>query len=77
MFSFILLRETWTRIMGTEDPQEHKRLGRLVKNFDPEAWESVGYDLVVQGNLEKFRQNPQFQLELLATGDKVQRLKPQ
>lgn len=63
--------------MATEDPQEHKRLGRLVRNFDPEVWDSAGYDLVVKGNLEKFRQNLLFQRELLATGDKVQLFKPQ
>ena len=57
--------------MNTEDPREMKALGRLVKDFDASVWDDVGFDLVVKGNLEKFRQNPIFRDTLLATGSKV------
>lgn len=57
--------------MRTKDPREHKALGREVRNFNPEIWEVEGFDLVVKGNLAKFRQNEHFKNQLLATGDKV------
>lgn len=57
--------------MATKDPREQKALGRRVKGFDAAVWDNVGYDIVVKGNLEKFRQNDIFLQQLLATGDKV------
>eukprot|EP00904_Undaria_pinnatifida_P007738 jgi/Undpi1/4094/HiC_scaffold_16.g07461.m1 len=64
-------RKTLRQIMNTEDPREMKALGRLVKDFDASVWDDVGFDLVVKGNLEKFRQNPIFRDTLLATGSKI------
>lgn len=57
--------------MDTRDPREQKALGRSVRGFDAAVWDEEGYDVVVKGNLEKFRQNPRFRDELLATGDSV------
>lgn len=57
--------------MNTSDPSEQKSLGRAVKGFEAAVWDEKGYDIVVKGNLEKFKQNPSFQEALLATGDKV------
>ncbi|CAN0544655.1 unnamed protein product [Laminaria digitata] len=57
--------------MNTRDPREHKALGRQVRGFVASMWNEVGFDLVVQGNLAKFRQNPLFRKTLLATGSKV------
>ncbi len=57
--------------MATSDPRKQKALGRAVKGFDPIVWDKVGYEVVVQGNLAKFRQNPDFREVLLATGDRV------
>ncbi|CAN0071132.1 unnamed protein product, partial [Hapterophycus canaliculatus] len=62
---------TLERIMATSDPRQQKALGRQVKGFDAAVWDKVGYDVVVTGNLAKFRQNPVFREELLATGDKI------
>ncbi|CAN0289586.1 unnamed protein product, partial [Ectocarpus fasciculatus] len=39
--------------------------------FDPAVWDKEGYDVVVRGNLAKFKQNPGFRDELLATGDRI------
>lgn len=57
--------------MRTQDPREHKALGRQVRGFDASTWDARGFDLVVKGNLAKFRQNPLFMQNLLATGSKV------
>lgn len=57
--------------MNTEDPRKHKAIGRSVKNFDMDIWNRSDYDIVVKGNLAKFRQNPRFLEKLLATGNKV------
>ena len=57
--------------METTDPREQKALGRKVRGFDAAEWERHGYDVVVRGNYEKFRQNPTFLQRLLDTGDKV------
>ncbi|CAM9640017.1 unnamed protein product, partial [Pylaiella littoralis] len=63
--------EARRRIMDTRDPREQKALGRSVRGFDAAVWDEEGYDVVVKGNLEKFRQNPRFRDELLATGDSI------
>ncbi len=57
--------------MATSDPRKQKALGRGTRGFDPAVWDKVGFEVVVQGNLAKFRQNPDFREVLLATGDKV------
>lgn len=63
--------ETYRQIMATADPKKQKDLGRGVKGFIPAVWDELAYDVVVEGNLAKFRQNPRFREELLATGDRV------
>lgn len=65
--------EAHQQIMATSDPREQKALGRRVKGFVPAVWDKAGYGVVVEGNLAKFRQNPHFRDELLATGDRVRR----
>ena len=67
----LINRETHRQIMATSDPREQKALGRKVRGFDPALWDKEGYDVVVEGNLAKFRQNPCFRDQLLATGDRV------
>eukprot|EP00903_Cladosiphon_okamuranus_P019175 g17637.t1 len=64
-------REIYKQIMATSDPREQKALGRKVRGFDPALWDKQGYDVVVEGNLAKFRQNPRFREELLATEDRI------
>lgn len=64
-------REALQEIMTTSDPREMKAVGRRVRGFDADLWDQKGYDVVVKGNLAKFRQNPIFREELLATRDKV------
>ena len=59
------------KILVTEDPKKIKALGRLVKNFDEEKWSSVAFDIVVNGNLNKFGQNPDLCQFLLSTDENV------
>jgi hypothetical protein len=56
-------------IMGTSDPSDQKRFGRGVQGFDTRKWDSVCYEIVVRGNLEKYRQNAGLCENLLATGN--------
>ncbi|CAM9516048.1 unnamed protein product [Ectocarpus sp. 4 AP-2014] len=64
-------RTALQQIMATADPRRQKALGRQVRGFDPAVWDKTGYEVVVRGNLAKFKQNPGFRDELLATGDRI------
>lgn len=59
------------RIMQAESPAETKKLGRLIQNFDPAKWDKQKYEIVVQGNYYKFRQNPALADFLLRSGERV------
>lgn len=59
------------RILATDSPVEAKRIGRQVRNFDPQRWDSASYGVVVRANLAKFGQNPDLKRYLLSTGDRV------
>lgn len=59
------------KMLASNDPKEIKALGRQVKNFDAEIWNRVAPDIVVKGNLHKFRQNPALCQFLLDTGEKI------
>ena len=61
--------ETFGKIMRTSKPKLIKSLGRQVKNFDERTWDAVKYDVVVDGNMAKFSQNPELKSFLLSTGD--------
>ncbi|MEV8373393.1 NADAR family protein [Kribbella sp. NPDC056861] len=52
-------------------PQEAKAIGRQVTGFDTETWQQHRVQLVVEGNLHKFRQNEALLGYLLGTGDRV------
>ena len=38
-------------------PRNQQKIGRVVKNFNPAAWNAVCRDFVLRGNLAKFTQN--------------------
>lgn len=63
--------ETLQNILMAKDPRTIKNLGREVKNFDPEIWNEKKFEIVVQGNLAKFSQNPNLQDFFVSTGDKI------
>jgi ribA/ribD-fused uncharacterized protein len=63
--------ETLVRILAAKSPAEAKKLGREIQHFKPEIWEAHKVEIVVAGNLHKFRQNPALHQFLLATNDRV------
>ena len=62
--------ETYDKIMLARDPKTQKNLGRTVKGFVKEEWETVCRDIVYEGNYAKFTQDPFLRSELLKTGDR-------
>ncbi len=63
--------EMLKKIIASTDPQEAKKLGRKVQNFDHDAWNKNKYEIVREGNLYKFGQYENLKGFLLASGDKV------
>jgi ribA/ribD-fused uncharacterized protein len=59
------------KILKVSHPFDAKKLGRAVRNFSIPIWNEKAYGLVLEGNLMKFRQNPELLKLLLATGDKI------
>jgi ribA/ribD-fused uncharacterized protein len=57
------------KIMATDSPSEQKSLGRMVKNFNAEAWNAVSRGFVYKANIAKFTQNDWCMKELERTGD--------
>ena len=57
-------------ILASDDPREQKRLGRQVRHFDPELWQSECENIVLHGNLAIFFQNEEMHLALTQTGDR-------
>ena len=51
--------ETADKILKTVHPRDVKRLGRLVKNYDDSVWSEKRFDVVLNGNILKFSQNPE------------------
>jgi hypothetical protein len=59
------------KIMKTPAPNQCKKLGRLVKNFDVDQWLQVGYKVMVDVNMAKFGQKRILKDVLLSTEDKI------
>lgn len=64
-------RDAVTSILAARTPAEAKNLGRLVRGFDEQVWAKQRFDLVVEGNLAKFGQDPAMCDFLLATWGRV------
>ena len=58
-------------IMAVTDPRDHKKLGRQIKNFDSAIWDEHKEDVVYDGNLAKFTQNPAHHKALINTGSRL------
>jgi len=59
------------KILNACTPKEAKELGRKVQNFNAETWDSKAYNIVVEGNFEKFRQNENLKNFLLSTNKDI------
>jgi ribA/ribD-fused uncharacterized protein len=62
--------ETKAKIMATSNPSEQKALGRMVANFDKEAWDAVSRGYVYKGNIAKFTSDEFLTRYILDTGEK-------
>jgi ribA/ribD-fused uncharacterized protein len=63
--------EIYQQIIVARAPAEAKALGRQVKHFDDALWNASRSEIVVRGNLEKFRQHPDLQEFLLRTKERI------
>lgn len=58
-------------ILNTKSPSAVKGLGKKVKNFSPQLWDTHKFEIVLTGNMAKFTQHPDLKQQLLATGDRI------
>lgn len=58
-------------ILKMKNPREIKKMSRKIKNFDEEEWDQNKFDIIYQGNLEKFSQNDHLKKQLLETKDAI------
>ena len=68
LFNDIEIRQ---HILESETPAIAKELGRKVKNFDDGKWSKACFDIVVEGNINKFSQRDELRKFLLNTANKV------
>jgi len=57
---------TESAILNADSPREQKALGRRVRGYDEALWVAVRRDVVLRATLEKYRQNPDLKVKLLA-----------
>ena len=58
-------------IMQEKNPREQKKYGRMIKGFDKSLWDKNCLAIVYEGNLAKFKQNPELRYEMLNTGNRI------
>lgn len=69
--------ESAKQILKTANPAEIKKLGQTVKYFNEKKWVKHRENIVYQGNLLKFRQNPRLKSVILSkTGMKFVEASP-
>jgi ribA/ribD-fused uncharacterized protein len=59
------------KIINATHPGEAKMLGRMISKFDQAKWDEHRFDIVVEGNLLKFEQNPHLMTFLLNTEQRI------
>ncbi|MCR9201755.1 MAG: NADAR family protein [Planctomycetaceae bacterium] len=62
--------KTEQRIMSTDSPREHKKLGKQVIGFLEDRWITERCRIVFCGNVAKFGQNEDLKAQLMNTGDR-------
>ncbi|MEU7132662.1 NADAR family protein [Streptomyces sp. NPDC046261] len=63
--------EAEARALRAGHPKQAKDAGRSVRGFDEEEWRRHRFELVVEGSVHKFGQNPELGAYLLGTGARV------
>ena len=59
------------QILATRSPEDVKKIGRRVKNFNVETWTERSVEVVLRGNVAKFSQNRKLGEWLHSTGSSV------
>lgn len=59
--------EAFDQILAAPDAKSAKALGRAVKGFDAEKWDTISYDCMRYAVLEKFLANEDIARQLMAT----------
>ena len=63
-------KEIYEKIMKTPSGKAVKALGKKVRNFIKELWDSKRLEIMMKGIRAKFIQHPELQKQLLETGNK-------
>ena len=58
--------EAMKEVLATHDPRKQKAIGRKVKNFDADKWNTACRQIVEYANYMKFTQNRVLMVDLLA-----------
>lgn len=59
------------QIIACQSPGEAKKWGRKVKGFDQNVWEQKRLEIVIKGNLAKFRQHQDLATFLINTNEQI------
>ena len=62
---------TAEKVLGAGHPQQAKRLGRQVRDFDETTWNARRYGIVIAANQAKFAQHADLRDFLLGSGQRV------
>src|SRR5574338_419900 len=63
--------EIHEKILSARGPDEAKKFGRLVRNFDVKIWSQHCFDIVIRGNEAKFGQNNLLKTFLVESRDTI------
>jgi ribA/ribD-fused uncharacterized protein len=63
--------EIFERVVKSGHPRDAKELGRRVPGFDEDVWADRRFEIVVEGNVAKFAQNPELRAYLLGTAERI------
>lgn len=58
-------------ILQAGGPDEQKRLGRNIRNFDQDKWSAVAYRVMQDACLAKFSQHEKLRIKLMETGNRT------
>jgi len=61
----------YQKTIDAKSPGEAKELGMQISGFDEQVWLANRFKIVVNGNIHKFNQHPQFAAFLINTKDKI------
>ena len=59
------------RLLASDDPRTHQRLGLQLSNFSEARWLQQREDMVYRGNMASFSQNPEVKKAPIETGERA------